>query len=336
MSLDKDFLNRESNISAKILADSVNDSGDRITSFVLEYPRFIHSEVMTHRDFSRNSSSSRAIPQKRMLEMTEANLAMPVYFGKNKSGMQAVEEIEDISLAQDVWTQSYGTVANLVKELGDLGLHKQLPNRLIEPFQMIKVVLTSTNFANFFNLRVHKDAQPEILMLAKKMLDAYKESIPSQLAVGEWHLPYVETKRSENPEETYYYITETDNSGTETDGFEFEKRLSLEEAIKISASSCASVSYRTEGMTLEKAGKIFDMLIKAEVVHSSPFEHIAKPINLAGCEVSNPDTWCEGVTHMRRNGKLCSGNLVGWVQYRHLLKGNTCNDFDWEGRWETF
>ena len=47
---------------AEVLIDSVNPAGQRLTTFVLRFPRFVLSEFNTHRMFSRNASSSRAIP----------------------------------------------------------------------------------------------------------------------------------------------------------------------------------------------------------------------------------------------------------------------------------
>ena len=138
------------------------------------------------------------------------------------------------------------------------------------------------------------------------------------------------------------------------DDFNF---IELEQAIKLSAASCASVSYRTEGMTLEKADKIFDMLIKAEVVHSSPFEHLATSVKISVCEFKDNDyvfadsevdvnksvnltydtrTWEKGITHMNKQGELCSGNLRRWVQYRHLLTNNTCWKYDHQERMKMF
>jgi thymidylate synthase ThyX len=83
-------------ISAKIIADSISESeyGDRITTFELEYPRFIHGELMTHRLFSRNAASSRAIPINKMMDQVLTAPAMPVEWGLNKSGMQAEEMLK--------------------------------------------------------------------------------------------------------------------------------------------------------------------------------------------------------------------------------------------------
>ena len=333
MSLNKEFFNRKTNITAKVVADSISEQGDRITTLEIEYPRFIHSELMTHRALSKNSSSSRAIPITKMLEQIESNMAIPLYWGKNKSGMQAVEEVSKFDEAKSVlnWERSYNYVKDRVLDMVDIGLHKQVPNRLTEPFQMMKVVVTGTDWDNFFNLRLHPDADPNICMLAYKMYQSMQESEPTVLKEGDWHLPYV------NFGSKFGYIAD-------------QTILTLEEAIKISAASCASVSYRTEGMTLEKAEKIFDMLIKAEVLHASPFEHLATPIKQehwgypytfdesdvttnAGCY---SDTWEKGVTHMNRQGQLCSGNLRGWVQYRHTLPNNTNWKFDFNDRMKLF
>lgn len=295
-------------------------------------------ELMTHRVLSKNSSSSRAIPIQKMLDQIENNMAVPIYWGKNKSGMQAVAEVskQSIRSAIDQWGYAYRDIKHVVGRMIGLGLHKQVPNRLTEPFQMMKVVITGTDWDNFFNLRIHPDAQPEICMLAYKMYKAMEESSPVELKEGEWHLPYVNW--CWNGIEEVYYFDEDYN------------KIDLEQAIKISAASCASVSYRTENMTLEKADKIFDMLIKAEVIHASPFEHLATPIvekfdyfdkdDLdTGYEVNlplHPDSWEDGITHVNKQGDLCSGNLRGWIQYRHLLPSNTCWKFDFKERMSLF
>ena len=330
MSLDKSFFTRNTNITAKVICDSISEQGVRLTTFEVEYPRFIHSEVMTHRNLSKNSSSSRAIPITKMLEQIESNMAIPLYWGKAKSGMQATEEvdIDDVWWYEEKWKFAFDEVSYRIEQLSDLvegkkgfmpPLHKQIPNRLSEPFQMMKVVITGTDWGNFFNLRLHPDSQPEICMLAYKMYKAMEQSSPNLLHSEEYHTPYVKSLRDSTG--SLFYFDVDDNY------------LTLSDAIKISAASCASVSYRTEGMTLEKADKIFDMLIKAEVVHSSPFEHIATPVQY---QSNTTDDWEEGITHINKQGELCSGNLRSWIQYRHLLPSNTCYSFDFDERMKLF
>ena len=339
LSLNKSFFSRGTSITAKVVCDSVSEQGVRLTTFEIEYPRFIHGELMTHRVLSKNSSSSRAIPIQKMLDQIENNMAVPIYWGKNKSGMQAVEEVskQSIRSAIDQWGFAYADVKHVVGRMLELGLHKQVPNRLTEPFQMMKVVITGTDWDNFFNLRIHPDAQPEICMLAYKMYRAMEKSEPYELKAGQWHLPYcfVSYQGDYDLYSMFYYNEEVEHT--------CEHVMTLEEAIKYSAASCASVSYRTENMTLEKADKIFDMLIKAEVIHSSPFEHLATPVKPKYNELgyvrvncSEPDSWEDGITHVNKQGELCSGNLRGFIQYRHLLPNNTSWKFDYNERMKLF
>ena len=344
--LDKSFFSRETNIKANVVCDSINEQGIRLTTFEIEYPRIVMSEFNTHRSVSKNSSSSRAIPVSKMLEHTKNINLKPVYFGSKKSGMQAGDELvgEDLEYAHAVWDSALASAIGQAELLDDCGVAKEVTNRLVEPFQLVKVVCTATDWENFFNLRLHPDSDPNICMLAYKVYQAMQESKPVELKSGEWHLPFVDKLLDENLNLVSYGVShEDDTYGT------MHKPVTLEQAIKLSAASCASVSYRTEGMTLEKADKIFDMLIKAEVIHASPFEHLATPISKE-IEIENSDyltvgfinkvgdsnTWQQGITHMNKQGQLCSGNLRGFVQYRHLLPNNTNWKFDFEERMKLF
>ena len=335
--LDKSFFSRETNITAKVVCDSISEQGVRLTTFEIEYPRIVMSEFNTMRAISKNSSSSRAIPVAKMLEHTKNINLKPVYFGSKKSGMQAGDELDgnDLINAKLFWEAALFDAVTWATELDELGVAKEVTNRLVEPFQLVKVVCTATDWGNFFNLRLHPDSDPNICMLAYKMYQDMQESKPIELKVGEWHLPFVNVGWNGKGEMCYA-----------DEDFNF---IELEQAIKLSAASCASVSYRTEGMTLEKADKIFDMLIKAEVIHASPFEHLATPISKE-IEIENNDyltvgfinkvgdsnTWQKGITHMNKQDELCSGNLRGWVQYRHLLPNNTAWEFDFEDRMNLF
>ena len=337
MSLNKEFFNRETLITAKVIADSINETGQRLTTFELEFPRLILSECNTHGAIEKNTSSSRAIPVSKMLDHILQQNLKPIYFGSKKSGMQAGEELEGVSLevAKGLWEDSLEKAVFYANQLDALGVAKEVSNRITEPYQLIKAVWSATDWDNFFNLRLERDADPNICMLAYKMYEALSESEPVLLKKGQYHLPYVNIGWNGKGDIAYF-----------DDGFNV---ISLEDAIKISVASCAQVSYRTEGMTLEKAEKIWNMLVKSEVVHASPLTHIATPISkeveiensdyeTVGFinRVSDPQTWQEGVTHMRRDGTLCSGRFAGWIQQRHLTKNNTCWKFNFEERMETF
>lgn len=341
--LSKEFFNRETSIKATVICDSISEQGVRLTTFEIEYPRIVMSEFNTMRAISKNSSSSRAIPVSKMLEHTKNINLKPIYFGSKKSGMQAGDELvgEDLRYAKSTWESALHSMVHSAKILDGCGVAKEVTNRLVEPFQLVKVVCTATDWDNFFNLRLHPDADPNICMLAYKMYKAMQESKPIELKAGEWHLPYVETEHW--GEDIKYFVFEVSFDDDQSYGMKCEKYLTLDEAIKISAASCASVSYRTEGMTLEKADKIFDMLIKAEVVHSSPLEHCATPVKpkfnelgLVRVNCSEPQSWEDGITHMNKQGELCSGNLRGFIQYRHLLPNNTAWEFDFWKRMELF
>src|SRR4051794_25900622 len=178
----------------QIVADSVGPNGARITTFQLRYPRMVHAEFLTHRAISRNASSTRAIPTAKMIEWIEQDPAMPVYWGKNQKGMQATEELppETISESEWVWLHARDVAIRGAKSLMAKGVHKQIASRILEPWAHINVVATATDWSNFFALRCHKAAMPEIQKLAVMMARAYRDSKPRQLWSGEYHLPYVE------------------------------------------------------------------------------------------------------------------------------------------------
>lgn len=296
-------------IKATVIADSTSvHANQRITTFELEYPRFIHAELMTHRQFSRNSASSRAIPIDKMIELVQTNTAEPIHWGSNKSGMQAGDEIVNTTSAINAWTDARNDAIKHARKLQSLGLHKQIVNRVLEPFQTIKVLVTATNFDNFFNLRCHPDAQPEIKHLADLMYQAMKNSTPEVLKADEWHTPYVQHKRDDIGD-LFYAIDDIP--------------VSLDTAIKVSCSCAAQVSYRKNDASIEKALAIYDKLVNSEPVHASAFEHCATPIH---------NERQHGITHIitkptELTKSFGSGNFTNWVQYRQLIPNHDCKVF---------
>lgn len=275
---------------ARVVAAS-NCDGTRIDTLELRYPRFIHAEFMTHRMFSRNASSSRAIPAKRMIEQVTNDPAMPIHYGQNQPGMQAGEELPEPlkQLVQMNWRVQARNSAEVVDALSGAGLHKQVANRLLEPFQFIKVIVTATEWENFFNLRLHPDAQPEIQELARLMRNAMDQTDVTWTEYDEWHMPYV----------------------TNDDG-----DMDPLDRLKCSVARCARVSYMTHDNGEPDRAKdlsLHDMLLEAG--HMSPFEHQATPMGInIGTVKFDP-----GVTHMDRTGAMWSGNFKNWRQYRQML-----------------
>lgn len=283
-------------IKAEINRDSVAPSGSRITTFVLTYPRFIHSEFMTHRVLSRNASSSRAIPTSKFLEAIQTNPAMPIAFSKNCKGMQAKEEIDNQDDARRIWLEARDAMMNFAKQLSDLGVHKQHANRLLEPFQHITVVATATDWDNFFALRCHKDAQPEFRELATQMWKIYSESEPMSLNIGEWHLPFATPEELGNLRLKYFF-----NS---PDYQNYAQSL-----IKRSVARCARTSYNTHDgtdNTPEKDLELYTRLVGGDPLHASPTEHQAACIADKSAQ---------------------SGNFKGWLQYRKTLSNENILKF---------
>ncbi len=306
-------INGRAGISATIVQDSLSN-GKRLTTFELIYPRFIHAEFMTHRMISKNSASSRAIPVPTMHKHIMENTAMPVFWGKQQAGMQAGEELQGNyrMIAEETWINGRNKALDTAKALHDFcGLHKQIANRPTEAYQMMKVIASGTEWANILWLRNHKDAQPEFQELASCIAEALLES-PQLVTSGQWHLPYITRVFSlDNPSIVAVY-----KSGDQV--------VSAADAIKISASCCAQVSYRKFDDSLEKAISIFDKLIISEPMHASPVEHQAKSMEYTYFEQGDGLQDAEpGVTHMRRDGSLWSGNFQGWIQYRQLLENHT-------------
>ena len=180
-------------IEAKVIEDSISEENKRITTMQVKFHRFILPEFNTHRVFSRNFSSSRAIPTNKLIEQIRNDPAMPVHWGKNQAGMQASEalDLENTKVAVREWRIAAHMACDTAENLAKLGSHKQNVNRLIEPYLFANGIVTSTEWDNFFELRAHEDAQPEIYELAIKMREAMQASTPKALKAGEWHLPYI-------------------------------------------------------------------------------------------------------------------------------------------------
>lgn len=243
-----------------IIADSLAPCGKRLTTFVVTYPRFILAEINTHRQLSRNSASSRAIPVEKRIEAVINDPVVPVHWGKNQKGMQADTELDGDGTieAMVAWYAARDDAVKHAKRLLNLGVHKQVVNRLLEPFTYVTTIVSATEWENFFSLRTHKDAQPEFRRLARHMLEEYVSSRPVPLEVGQWHLPFVE---------------EVPVSGDDP---------YIISMLKIATARCARVSYLNFDGTIDpqKDYDLHDRLLAAG--HMSPFEHCARAEEFPG------------------------------------------------------
>lgn len=270
-----------SEITATVIADSISSYGIRITTLQLKYHLYFHNEFLTHRVLSRNAASSRAIPVVRLIEQVRNDPAIPIRWGLNQPGMQATKDHNDPEKARATWLKAASSAAEQAECLNELGLHKQIVNRVLAPFQWMHTIVTATEWDNFFDLRCHPDAQPEFQALANAIRTAMDESSPVERAssiqrvTASWHLPYVSDDERAN--------------------------IHPRTLPKISAARCARVSYLKHDGTKPSVHDdltLFERLVGSKPLHASPIEHQA-------CAASS-------VARSR--------NFFGWHQYRDLFE----------------
>jgi hypothetical protein len=272
-------------------ASQSQQTGQKLITFVCKYWRPIHSEVLTHRDFSRNASSSRAIPTAKLLEQIRNQPAGPVFWGKNMPGMQAAEECNakikhptlGIMVSRELaWETMANEAADWAQAWADAGYHKQIVNRIIEPFSFITVVITATSWDNFYALRAHADAQPEIQDVAETMLKIVGD-VPVRIIdsmdfsdQAAWHLPFVSIAERH------------------------------EHAVPVLLAMSAARSARTSYLTHDKKNPsweqdefLYRRLVESKPLHASPLEH--QGMN-------------SGENERNRNF------TGGWVQHRDFLE----------------
>jgi thymidylate synthase ThyX len=275
------------NISARVIADSLNRSGNRLTSLVIKLPRIVLAEFNTHRAISKNSASSRAIPFDKMVEQVRNNPFVPTKFQQDHKGMQGTKYFigDTDEILRSEWLHASEIAVIHAKSLNQMGVTKQLCNRLLEPFMYHTIIATATEWENFIALRAHDMAEIHIQDAAYKVLDALNNSTPKMLEPGEWHIPFGD-----------HIVVNTIPEVTPED----ELRM----RIKIATARCARVSYMNfEGKDDYAADiRLHDML--KESGHMSPFEHIAQALPAS----------------------IQSGNFIGFEQYRKTIEGENKKD----------
>lgn len=304
-------------IKAQVVADSISPQGIRLFSVRADYPWFIHGEVMTHRVLSRNASSNRAIPLAKMLAEARSDelRAEPVFWGAEQKGMSPGGELPSkfdtpagnsykcIEHAQERWKEAAENAAHSAEILGRIGLHKSLCNRLLMPFTHAHVLLTGTEWMNFFGLRLAADADPTMRALAEAVWREWNESEPTKLGPGQWHLPFVDVGDilSDDCKAMANWMSKNENQE-----LQFHKL-----AIYVSVARCARVSYETfetgKRSTVEADLRLYEQLSKNG--HWSPFEHQATPDYRNDASM---EPWAHVCEH---------GNFRGFRQYRKMMPG---------------
>lgn len=241
--------------ACRLEADSISPGGLRLVTMVVTYPRIVHSELMTHRAFSRSSASNRAIPVAKKIQTVLDDPFIPESWGTNQKGMQAGEELaaDNAHSARQKWLQARDEAVRAAQYLMGLNVHKQITNRLLEPFSWITVIITATEWSNFFGLRCHPDAQPELRKIAEMMRGAQALSVPRRVPVGWWHLPFT---------------TEEEQAS-----------VPITSLRRIAVGRCARVSYETHDGKRDTSADIelADRLRVATPPHAASWEHVATP-----------------------------------------------------------
>lgn len=278
--------------AARVVADSVSPDGARLTTIEATFPRIVLAEANTHRDKTRNSASSRAIPVKKRIQMVQETPYVPEQFGSNRPGMQSGDPLagEAAETARLSWLRARDAAVLEARVLAELGVHKEYANRLLEPFLWHTAVFTATDWDNFWNLRCHPDASEPIRIVAELMREAYRVSDPFPLNYGDWHLPYVE------PDEA----------------FDFEVRgLSKADLVAVSAGRAARLSYLThEGKKDPTADVALYHRLRSSG-HMSPLEHPARPMTSKEREVFRMHEWTFS------DGSKRWGRDFGTVSFKH-------------------
>ncbi len=325
-----------------VLHSQSSVTGKELITMLVDHPRIVHAEELKHRQFSFSAASSRAIPSAKMAEQLTG---MPVSFGKNQSGMQAGEEHDakvkifgkngyyNYYSPSTAWKLACESAQEFSNAFAEAGYHKQVYNRLTEPFQMIRVLVSATETDNFYWLRDDKAADPTLAEQARCMREAHMLSTPQILKPGQWHLPFVDSFFDDISGQ-HFYIDGGERIGV-------TQVLSLDEAIKVSCARCAATSFRNENYGLEKSLQVYDRLVNGDKVHAGALEHCGTPMEETTIGKSFMDerwwpdlsnsvnvrkesaTWQQGISHMDRDGNLWSGNYCGFIQYRKLVP-NEC------------
>jgi len=315
-------------ITATIVADSKNHLDNRLTTFILTFPRYILAEFNTHRMLSRNSASSRAIPFKKMVQAVSENPFIPIAWMKDHSGMQGNEYFTGwrAKVIELAWIAASKSAIFFATKLHKLGLTKQLANRLLEPFMWHTVIVTGSEYENFFALRASEYADIHIQKLAYEMLEAYNASEPVELSPGQWHIPFGDKIDESLLIDTLLKNTQDYDAWKKGLANVYIPNERIDEAkLKISSARCARISYTVVGEegkpdNYENDIKLHDRL--ATSGHWSPMEHCGRAMSdkeFSFDSSFNADDGEEGTWGW-------SGNFRGFIQYRKFFANENRKD----------
>ena len=288
----------------------------------------VHSELMTHRDKTRNGRSSRAVPVVTLME--EARNPYVPHFMKNQPGMSASEEFspEEFAEIETIWRNLAEHTRLEVMRMQQLNLHKQWANRPLEWFGYIDVLVSATAWSNFLALRTDASAQPEMQDVATVITELLDASKPTELREGQWHTPYIDRERDDplildflRDEWTNTYGLDSNPyvGGKVEDIAGDDEQGGLHIRRKLSTARCARLSYKPFDGKADIASEVerHDRLVVSRPVHASPAEHIATPDRIVQSGTAVRDG--QWVDEKAWETPMLHGNFTGWNQYRKLL-----------------
>jgi thymidylate synthase ThyX len=309
---------------ARIERDSITQYGERVTTWVVTLPRIVLAELNTHKMISKSSASSRAIPVQKQIDRLKADPFLPVYWGKNQKGMQAEQELspDEISEASNIWEAAMRGSINAAEKLMGIGVHKQIANRILEAWMWHTVILSATDMSNFFHLRDHKKAQPEIAKAAGMMSELFRSNRPKLLGEDDWHMPFMDVEGADK-DLPKHAVTNTQ----------------IETAVNVSVGRSARVSYLTHDgrRSIEEDVRLASTLYGDG--HMAPYEHVCRPMDKDERQMFSrqhyiPNPWHKTFTggsleaHIIYHPRWIPtevtrylGNFNGWVQARKLIHG---------------
>jgi thymidylate synthase ThyX len=340
-------------IEAKIVTDSKDNRGNRITTMLVTLPRFLLAELNTHRLFSRNSASSRAIPFNKMVQSVQDNPFIPIAWQKEHSGMQGSEyftDDKDISWFIMNHLKARNQAVERATDANDKKLTKQLCNRLLEPFMYHTVLITATEFSNFFSLRCSQYTSDKgEIFKSKKDFRKDKNNIEENFHYPITDLGWLNINKGQSEihmmalaEAMYDVYNESKPKLLNEDEWHIPFNVEIDDIglylpippsatreevellqVKIATARCARTSYTVFGENkidkdYKKDIQLFDRLLESG--HWSPMEHCAKVMTENEYESFYKGFGAnEGHTGRIENQGWCN-NFKGFIQYRYLLE----------------
>lgn len=340
-------------IKAEVVADSSMSEGHRLTTLLLTFPRYILAELNTHRVLSKNSASSRAIPAWKMIESVQKNPFIPIAWQKEHTGMQGFEYFEsdeDIKRLNALWLYDAMSACSHSNIISEAKVTKQLTNRYLEPFMYHTVLISGTEWENFFQLRCPEYIHGERIFRSRKDWLNYNfhganDNHTKQYLVPVSEIDWLKINKGMADihmmalaEAIWDAMNESEPEKLRAGKWHLPfinieefllkddpKLIDVPLALKVSTARAARTSYTIVGeekeFTIEQQVALHDRMANQTPFHASPFEHCARAMSVketlgyvhSTVDFDDPEKIGDFETGWCRNYR-------GFIQYRHILE----------------